>query len=254
MTRVVPKVVMSVLSIALFLLIAMGCGDEGASNGGDSPFQVFIPVASQVVVSVGGTYLFESDNPDGEEPLGTCTVSLGGDSGDLALIEGPFIDAPDVVLANFQRALPRQSDDFFSIQVQGDFVSWGLFDNDTGARWSNRPDGELKGGCQGGGTGVLCHVLWTGEATDDCTSTENCTEPEVREATVEMYCLFSPEPPCTLSCGDGNPCTIDVCRNSQCIRENLPVGAICGPGVEGPEGRVPELCTADGECSLLLLP
>jgi len=223
-----------------------GAGGEGGANSFDwSQFPLLIPIDSQVVVSVGDTYSFSSQPEDGGEALGSCSISLGGD---LRVSEDWVISVDDVVLANFQRTLPRGSDDFFSIQIQGDFVSWGLFAEGPvegrpdvlGKEWSNRGDGVLEGDCEAGdGAVVFCSVSWTGEAV------ENFTLEEVRRATVEMTCLFAQVAPCTLSCVDGNPCTLGVCMDSRCVYRSIGEGRMCDvqPGVD-------EFCTAGGQCAV----
>lgn len=231
---------MTTRTIILALLLAMpfGCSGsegEGETNSFDwSRFPLLVPLSSQVVVSVGQTYSFSSNNPeDGGEALGSCTISLNGD---LLVSPALRISTEDVVLANFQAALPRQSDDFFSIQIQGDFVSWGLSDKSLTEEWSNRPGGRLQGVCTAAEGGyVSCDVFWEGQATENRTS-------EPRAAKVEMKCLFIAGPPCSLSCIDQNPCTLGGCIESECVQ--IPVG-------EGSTCRLGEMvgrCTAEAEC------
>ena len=230
----------SLFAVAAAVFLGCNGGAEGSTDVANIP--VLVPLGAQVTVQVGGTWFFTSDNPEGGEPLGLCDIQF------LEFVlsgEGPLLVAgAELVLANFQRALPRGSDDFFSIQIQDEFVSWGLFDKGTEQEWSNRPDGQLSGSCSQSEGGVLrCTVLWRGEATDDCTSSEDCTMAEVREATVEMLCAFGPVLPCTLSCGDGNSCTVNFCLEGECQSIDADEGSWCefGPGIEGE-------CTAAAEC------
>lgn len=231
--------------LALLLGVSLGCGDgEGATggSGGESggtggsggtldlrDFPRLIHVGSQVFVQVeGAAYFFESVRPEeGGEPLGSCSISPG-----LGLV-------PDTVFADFEAALPLQSDDFFSIQVRGtDFVSWGLSDVRLGEEWSNQPGGEVKAGCEVDKDVVSCAVVWAGRAQENFVPRE-----EPPEATVELICVFAAVPPCDLSCGDYNPCTVNPCINPECRRISVREGARCDqiPGVD-------EYCSADARC------
>lgn len=226
------------LLLATLLSPLFGCQSQG--NGEDSldlsdlPF--LAPVAAEAVVQVGGTYYFPSAfDPNFDELLNTCTVSLN------AALE----PVPETVLANFQRALPRGNDDFFSIQIQGDFVSWGLLDKESGEEWVSRPGGTLAGKCKiiplEGTDLAQCDLSWAGEAS-------RVREPQIRQAVVEMSCFFGAVPVCQLACGDGNSCTIDTCiPESGCVSVNRPEVSICdfAPGVDG-------RCTADGDCVITI--
>lgn len=231
---------MTTRGIILAVLLAVPFGCSGAEGDGEANsfdwtrFPLLVPLSSQVVVRVGRTYSFSSNNPeDGGEALGSCTISLNGD---LLVSPALRISTEDVVLANFQAALPRQSDDFFSIQIQGDFVSWGLSDKSLTEEWSNQPDGQLQGECKAAdGARVLCRVFWEGEATENFTA-------EARPAKVDMTCVFGVVPPCTLSCIDQNPCTLGACRESECVQIPLNEGSTCR--LAETVGR----CTADAEC------
>jgi hypothetical protein len=156
------------------------------------------------------------------------------------------------LLANFQSEM---SDDFFSIQVQDDSVSWGLFvegpvegrPDALGKKWSNKPGGTVTTNCSyardavgmnDASTFVLCVAEWEGQAT------ENFTLEVVENAQVEVACLYSRKSLCDFICDDDNDCTADACIDGEgCVYENLREGRFCRF-----QGEAPGICIAGGEC------
>ncbi len=201
---------------------AGGNGQGGSDGFSLSDLRFYIPVAAAAVVNTDQTYYFPMDySSELAAAFNLCTLNVVSDAGTL--------------VGNFQRALPRGSDDFFSFQYQffddgtDDFVSWGLSDQSSGERWVSVPGGRLESTCGPEGLFVNCRFIWFGEANRE-TSPEGGNVP----ATVNVDCTFLERGVVGFSCfveGDcptDNECVLPLCSDDgSCAPAPIREGFAC---------------------------
>lgn len=205
---------------------SLGVDDEaGCRRGCADPISLsevvfLVPVSAAARVEIERSYIFPMGvSATQQAPLNLCTLSLDEDEG--------------VLLGNFQRALPRQTDDFFSFQYQftdgsaDSSVQWGLGDKAATEEWSSVPGGLATHGCtQEDVRSVRCAFLWSGEANGP---NKPDTPQEILPASVIVECVFDQfgagQYACLLSqaCAADNECMIGICAQDGGCAGETPV-------------------------------